>query len=385
MTAEDAARLRAALALARRGLGATWPNPSVGCVIGRDGRVLGRGWTQPSGRPHAEQVALAQARARWGAEALRGATAWVTLEPCAHYGRTPPCAEALSEAGVARVVAAIEDPDPRVRGAGFALLRSGGVAVEVGAMAAEARTLNAGFLTRVKRARPLLTLKIAATLDGRIATATGESRWITGPEARARVHLMRAEADAVMVGAATARSDDPTLDVRLPGMGRRGPVRIVVDGALGLNPGSRLAQSARDLPVWLLHAAATDPGRAAALDALGVERMATAGAPGALDLCDALSALGARGLTRVLCEGGGRLAAALLRADLVDEIAWFSAGAVIGADGAAAVGPLGLGALAEAPRFARARTETLGPDVLTLWRRDRPAGGTGLACGCASH
>ncbi len=366
-TQEDADRMRATLALARRGLGSTWPNPTVGCVIAKDGVVLGRGVTQPGGRPHAEQVALEQARARWGAETLRGATAWVSLEPCAHHGRTPPCADALAAAGVARVVSTIEDPDPRVSGRGFAALRAAGVTVETGVLASEARALNAGFLSRIERGRPWLILKLAASLDGRIATAGGESRWITGPEARARVHLMRAQSDAVLIGAGTARADDPTLDVRLAGLAGRKPVRVVADGGLSLPPASRLARGARDAPLWLLHRDDADVARFAND---GAELIATrALGDGALDLCDALARLSARGIGRVLCEGGGRLAASLLRAGLVDEIAWFGAGATIGAEGAASIGDLELARLADAPRFRLSGVETLGADVLGTWRR----------------
>jgi diaminohydroxyphosphoribosylaminopyrimidine deaminase/5-amino-6-(5-phosphoribosylamino)uracil reductase len=361
--------MAAALGLARRGLGAVWPNPSVGCVIARDGRVLGRGFTQPGGRPHAEQVALAEARRRWGAAALEGATAWVSLEPCAHHGRTPPCAGALAEAGVARVVSTVPDPDPRVNGRGFAALRAAGVAVETGVLAAEARALNAGFLSRIERGRPWVTLKLAASLDGRIAMSTGESRWITGPEARARVHLMRAETDAILIGAGAARADDPALDVRLPGLGHRRPVRVVADGGLGLPLLSRLARTAREAPLWLICRAAADPARRAALESMGAETLATpTDAHGEIDLGAALAALAARGITRVLCEGGGRIAAALLRDGLVDELHWFSAGLAIGAEGAPAVARTGLAALAEAPRFRLVAVETLGADVLGIWR-----------------
>ncbi len=367
---EDVARMRAALDLARRGLGTTWPNPSVGCVIARDGVVLGRGATRPGGRPHAEQEALAQARARFGAQALQGATAWVSLEPCAHHGRTPPCADALAHAGIARVVSTFEDPDPRVQGRGFAALRAAGLRVDVGVLAEEARALNAGFLTRLAQGRPFVTLKLAASLDGRIAHETGESRWITGPQARARVHLMRARADAVLIGAGAARADDPMLDVRLPGLEARRPVRVVADGGLSLSLMSRLARSAGAAPLWLLHRRGAERARREALDALGVRLIETrATASGEVDLGAALSALGAEGVTRLLCEGGGRIAAALLRADLVDEIAWFTAGAAIGAEGAPAVAHMALPDLAAAPRFGLQGVETLGGDVLSLWAR----------------
>jgi diaminohydroxyphosphoribosylaminopyrimidine deaminase/5-amino-6-(5-phosphoribosylamino)uracil reductase len=364
----DHARMRVALSLARRGLGSTWPNPSVGCVIGREGRVLGRGFTQPGGRPHAEQVALAEARARWGEDALRGATAWVTLEPCAHHGRTPPCAGALAGAGVARVVSTFEDPDPRVRGRGFAALRAAGVRVDAGVMADAARAVNAGFLSRIERGRPHVTLKLAATLDGRIATAAGESRWITGPLSRARVHLMRAEADAVLIGAGTARDDDPALDVRLPGLEGRAPLRVVADASLSLSLLSRLARTARERPLWLLCRRGADPARAAAMARAGAELIETDTTPaGEIDMADALARLGARGLTRVLCEGGGRVAASLLRAGLADEIAWFSAGLALGADGTPAVGRLAAPRLADAPRLRLIDAETLGEDVLSRW------------------
>jgi diaminohydroxyphosphoribosylaminopyrimidine deaminase/5-amino-6-(5-phosphoribosylamino)uracil reductase len=369
MTAEDPHRMAVALALARRGLGETWPNPSVGCVIARDGRVLGRGWTQPSGRPHAEQVALEQSRDRWGAESLRGATAWVSLEPCAHHGRTPPCADALASAGVIRVVAPLADPDPRVDGRGFAALRAAGVRVDLGLMEVEARALNAGFLSRLERGRPLVTLKMAASLDGRIAVASGESRWITGPAARARVHLMRAEADAILIGAGTARADDPTLDVRLPKLARGGPVRVVVDGRLSIPTDGRLAVSAGVQPLWIVHGPAASPERAAAFASLGATTIEAPMGAGGLDLSAALRSLAARGLTRLLVEGGGAIAASLLRGDLVDEIVWFVAGAAIGSDGAPSVAALGLERLADAPRFALAEVERVGGDVLTRWRR----------------
>jgi diaminohydroxyphosphoribosylaminopyrimidine deaminase/5-amino-6-(5-phosphoribosylamino)uracil reductase len=379
---EDVAAMQAALGLARRGLGRTWPNPAVGCVIRRDGVILGRGWTQPGGRPHAEQVALAQARDRWGAEALRGAEAFVTLEPCAHQGKTPPCADALAEAGLARVVAPFADPDPRVNGRGFARLRDAGARIDVGLLEAEARAVNAGFLSRLSLGRPFLTLKMAATLDGRIATEQGESRWITGPQARARVHLMRAQSDAVIIGAATATTDDPMLDVRLDGLTHRSPVRIVADGRLTLDPASRLVRSAAVRPLWILHGMAADPTRAAALTAAGADLIAVGGGQDAgLNLAEALQVLGTRGLTRLLCEGGGRLAASILRARLADEVCWFTAGAAIGVEGAPSIAAMNLVRLADAPRLRLVETELLGNDVLTVWRHERIAA---LAAGDAS-
>ena len=368
--AADARWMRMALSLAARSLGRVAPNPAVGAVLVRDGRVLGRGATADGGRPHAEAVALEQARARYGQQALSGATAYVTLEPCAHHGQTPPCAEALAAAGIARLVCPLEDPDDRVSGRGFAALAAAGVAVETGLMAPQARRLNAGFLSVVECGRPRLTLKLAATLDGRIATATGESRWITGAPARARVHLMRAGADAVMIGAGTARADDPMLDVR--GLGPRvaQPVRVVADGGLSLPLTGRLAASARQIPVRVLHRPGAPAGRRAALKDLGVETVEVAPRDGGrLDMADALRRLAEGGITRLLCEGGGKLAAALLAGGLVDEIALFTAGRVIGGDGVPGVGAFGLDRLAEAPGFELESVEPIGADVLSLWRR----------------
>jgi len=352
-----------ALGLARRGLGRVWPNPAVGCVLVQGSRIVGRGFTRPGGRPHAETVALAVA-----GPAARGATAYVTLEPCAHHGATPPCAAALVAAGVARVVTALEDPDPRVKGQGHAMLRAAGVAVTEGVLAAEARALQRGFLCRVTAGRPMVTLKLAASLDGRIATAAGESRWITGPEARARVHAMRAAHDAVMVGAGTARADDPMLTVRGLGFAHR-PVRVVAARTLDLDPGGALGRSAREVPLWLLHGPAAPAARSAWTDR-GARLIEVEEAGGALDPAAILAALGAAGLTRVFCEGGGRFAAALLKAGLVDEIALFTAGLALGADARPALGALGLGALAAAPRFRLAGVERVGADTLGLWTRD---------------
>jgi len=359
----DTRWMRAALALARRGLGRTWPNPAVGCVIVRDGRVLARAATARGGRPHAEAAALA------AVGDARGATVYVTLEPCAHHGQTPPCTDALIAAGVARVVCPLQDPDPRVSGRGFAALRDAGVAVEVGCMADEARRLNAGFFSRIERGRPDVTLKLATTLDGRIATRTGESRWITGPLTRRRVHLMRAEADAVMIGAGTARTDNPMLDVRGIGLADRAPVRVVADGALSLPLAGRLARSAASPPLWILHRSDADPERKRALADAGASMIEIESRGGVLLMEAALRALAERGVTRLLVEGGGRLAASLLAAGLVDRLALFTAGKTVGNDGAPAVQAFGLTELAEAPVFALDRIDALDGDVLALWSR----------------
>lgn len=357
----DADHMAHALRLAARGLGNVWPNPAVGCVIVRDGLIVGRGWTQPGGRPHAEVRALQQAGAL-----AEGATAYVTLEPCAHHGHTPPCAEALIAAKVARVVTALTDPDPRVSGKGHAMLRAVGISVSEGVLTDQATHLNAGFLKRVVKGLPFVTLKLATTLDGRIATASGESRWITGPMARRMVHALRMTHDAVMVGSGTALADDPDLSVRDLGATRQ-PVRILFDRQLRHRPESRLGRTARQSPVWLVHGPDAPCPKHEAWTATGATLVEAPLAGDHLDLAAALAALAAKGLTRILCEGGGTLAAALVRAGLVDDLAQFTAGMLIGAEGRPALGPLGLGTLADAPRFALRETRILGPDTCTLW------------------
>jgi diaminohydroxyphosphoribosylaminopyrimidine deaminase/5-amino-6-(5-phosphoribosylamino)uracil reductase len=355
--------MRAACGLARRGLGNAWPNPAVGCVLVNEGRVVGRGWTQPGGRPHAETEALFRAGPR-----ARGATAYVSLEPCSHRGETPPCAEALIEAGIRRVVAAIEDPDPRVCGGGIQRLRAAGIAVEIGLCADAAAEINAGFFSRVRRGRPLVTVKLATTLDGRIAVPSGESRWITEAPARARAHLLRARHDAVMVGIGTVLADDPELTCRLNGLGAPPPVRIVVDRQLRIPPTARLLAAAGAAPIWLLAGGSADPIRRRAIEESGASVIEVAEAGDGIDLAAALAALGARGITRLLVEGGARLAAGLLTARLVDRLAWFHAPRLIGGDGIAAIAALGVTALAEAPDFERLSTETVGADLLTTLR-----------------
>jgi diaminohydroxyphosphoribosylaminopyrimidine deaminase/5-amino-6-(5-phosphoribosylamino)uracil reductase len=365
---EDLAWMRAALALAQRGLGNVWPNPAVGCVIVRDGVAVGRGWTQPGGRPHAETEALARAGA-----AARGATVYVSLEPCCHWGRTPPCTDALIAAGIARAVIATRDPDPRVNGEGVARLRAAGIAVTEGVAEAEAAELNAGFIARIRSGRPLVTLKLAATLDGRIATASGESRWITGEAARRAAHLLRASHDAVLVGAGTAATDDPALTVRLPGVvpaARPGPVRVVADGRLRLPLTSVLVATARQTPTWILTLPGNDRARIGAFADAGCTVMEVrADATGQPDLAEGLRALGSRGITRVLAEGGGTLAAALLGAGLVDRLAWFAAPGLIGSDGAPAVGALALAGLDAMPRFRRTGITPVGEDLLLTFTR----------------
>ena len=359
----------AALRLARRGLGAVWPNPAVGCVLvgGADGGVVvGRGWTQPGGRPHAETQALERAGA-----AARGATAYVTLEPCDHQGETPPCSEALADAGIGRAVVAIEDPDPRVAGGGIRRLENAGIPVTLGVASDEARELNAGYLMRLTSGRPLVTLKTATTLDGRIATSGGESRWITGDEARAHAHLLRAEHDAVLVGSGTALADDPRLTCRLPGLEERSPIRVILDARLRLPLGAQVVESARRTPTWLVTGEDGEQERHKPYRDKGVTVIeAPAGNPDGLDLRWTLEALAARGLTRILVEGGGRLAGALLLLDLVDRLAWFRAPGMMGDDGVPMAAGLGVKALSRIPRFVRTEILELGTDVVETYRRE---------------
>jgi diaminohydroxyphosphoribosylaminopyrimidine deaminase/5-amino-6-(5-phosphoribosylamino)uracil reductase len=342
-----------------------WPNPSVGCVIVRDGLVVGRGWTRPGGRPHGETEALRRAGPK-----ARGATAYVALEPCSHYGKTPPCADALVDAGIARVVVALEDPDPRVAGRGMACLRDAGVEAAMGLHADQAQAVNAGFFMRVSAGRPLFTLKTATTLDGRIATAAGESQWITGEAARQRGHLLRASHDAIMVGIGTVLADDPSLVCRLPGLGERSPVRVVVDRHLQLPSASRLAATATTHPTWVLTLAGGDTKRRDELSGLGVRLIDVADDDGGLvDLNAAAAALGDAGLTRVLVEGGARLSASMVRRGLADRLTWFRNARLIGGDGLPAMASLGVEALGDAPAWRRLSISLAGDDVMETYER----------------
>ena len=352
-----------ALSLGRRGQGQCWPNPSVGCVIVRNGRIVGRGWTQPGGHPHAETESLAQA-----GSAATGATAYVSLEPCAHFGRTPPCSQALIDAGIARVVCAIEDSDPRVAGQGLDMLRTAGIEVQTGVLAYEAERDHAGFLLKTEQGRPFVTLKLASSFDGRIATGSGHSKWITGPEARRAVHAMRARHDAVMVGAGTARADDPSLTVRDLGIAQQ-PVRVVVSRHLDLPLMGQLARTVTEIPVWLCHGPNPDSERSRAWDGLGARLIPCSLQGHHVDAADLVQQLGQAGLTRVFCEGGSTLATSLLKGDLVDELVGFTAGLTIGAEGLPSVGALGHDELQAAPRFDLIETQVLGRDILHRWSR----------------
>ncbi len=361
----DAREMRGALALAKRGLGRVWPNPAVGCVLVRDGHVVGRGWTQPGGRPHAETEALKRA-----GDLARGASAYVTLEPCDHEGETGPCSRALIQAGIARAVVAIEDPDQRVAGRGIARLREAGIDVTTGTCRAEAAALNRGFFLRVAEGRPLITLKLATSLDGRIATASGDSKWITGEQARATAHCLRASHDAVLVGSATALADDPALTCRLPGMEAWSPVRAIADGRLRLPTSAEVVLTAHNVPTWVVTGREADSARLRALAAAGVQVIEVdADASGRPEVRAIAGALADRGLTRVLLEGGGELAAAFLGAGLIDRVAWFHAPRIIGAEGLPAVAGLPGGVLSEAPAFLLADVSAVGGDVFATYAK----------------
>ena len=357
-----------ALALGRRGLGRAWPNPAVGAVLVRPSAagpvVVGRGWTQPGGRPHAEAEALART-----GEQARGATLYVTLEPCSHAGRGPPCADAVIASGVAHVVSALEDPNPRVAGDGHARLRASGITVEVGVGAAAARRAHAGHIRHIRDRRPNVMLKLAVSADGKAGLAGRRPAAITGEPARDRVHLMRAMSDAILVGVGTVLADDPLLTCRLPGLAGRSPVRIVLDGALRLPLDSRLVQSAREVPVWVI-AASAPADRADALEGRGVTVLrGEASEPGRLDLAATLRLIAERGITRLMVEGGPTIAAALIAADLVDEAALLRSDRVIGADGVEALAGLPLEALAGSPRLKSLGIEPVGADRLELFER----------------
>lgn len=352
-----------ALSLGRRGLGRVWPNPAVGCILVKDGQIVGRGWTQDGGRPHAEVVALAQA-----GTAARGTTAYVTLEPCSHHGKTPPCSQALIDAGIAQVVCAIQDSDPRVSGRGFGMLRGAGISVDVGVLADQAAYDLAGFFLKTEHNRPLVTLKLATSFDGRIATENGDSQWITGPIARRAVHMHRARHDAVLVGAGTVRQDDPSLTVRNLGVDHQ-PIRVIASRLLDVPLTGKLAATARKTPVWLCHDPAADPMLIEAWTGLGATLLPVPSKAGRLDMAALMNALADQGLTRVYCEGGGTLAASLLRANLVDRLIHFTAGAAIGAEGLPSLGPLGLLTLSKGTRFSLKHQRNIDGDVLSEWTR----------------
>jgi diaminohydroxyphosphoribosylaminopyrimidine deaminase / 5-amino-6-(5-phosphoribosylamino)uracil reductase len=360
----DARFMALALALGRRGLGRTWPNPAVGAVIVKDGVIIGRGWTQPGGRPHAEVEALRRA-----GDASRGATLYVTLEPCSHHGKTPPCADAVIAAGISRVVSALEDPNPAVAGAGHKRLRAAGIDVDVGIGADEARRDHAGHIRRIRDGRPHIILKLAISADGKAGAAGRKPLAITGEEVRQHVHLLRAQSDAIMIGIGTALADDPMLTCRLPGMAALSPVRVVLDSALRLPPDSRLVQSARDVPLWIF--AGTQASQTAERELLsrGAEVWRVGEQDGRLDLSAITKGLAARGVTRLMVEGGPTLATALLTADLIDDAVLFTSQRIVGSGGIDALEGLPLTALTHSGPLQCVDSEAVGADRREAYER----------------
>jgi diaminohydroxyphosphoribosylaminopyrimidine deaminase/5-amino-6-(5-phosphoribosylamino)uracil reductase len=365
-TAQDERFMRLAIALGERNLGLTWPNPSVGSVIvdesGDAPIILAQGTTQPGGRPHAERVALAAA-----GERARGATLYVSLEPCSHHGKTPPCAEGVVEAGIKRVVSAIEDPDSRVAGHGHNLLRASGIEVVTGCLEPLARRAHRGHITRVTKGRPAVTVKLARTTEGFAGSRQGPRLMITGEIANRKVHLMRAHADAIMVGVGTVLADNPLLNVRLPGLESRSPIRIVIDSHLRTPPSARIVQGARDIPTWIVTTVDAPIAAEKVLVAQGVEVLRVASdAAGRVLLPETLALLGARGLTRVFCEGGPDLADALAQADLLDELILVTGRS---ARGQGDVPALGLALQDRMDALNLYADEQVGSDLFMFWER----------------
>jgi diaminohydroxyphosphoribosylaminopyrimidine deaminase / 5-amino-6-(5-phosphoribosylamino)uracil reductase len=365
---EDQRFMALALALGRRGLGNAWPNPAVGAVLVREEPggpvVVGRGWTQPGGRPHAEAEAIARAGA-----AAKGATLYVTLEPCSHHGKTPPCADAIIAAGITRVVSALEDPNPDVAGKGHARLRAHGIKVDIGVGAAEAARAHAGHISRIRLGRPHITLKLAISADAKVALAGRRPIAITGARARDFVHRMRAQNDAILVGIGTVLSDDPQLTCRLPGMERLSPVRVVLDTRLRLPPGSALVRTAQTVPTWVVVGPGADRVTEKAAQAHGVKVFRVAAHAGRLDLAAAMHLLADQGITRLMVEGGPTIATALIAEDLVDTAVLLRSRHMIGADGIAALDGLPLTALTQSPHLTTHAIETVGDDVVETFER----------------
>jgi diaminohydroxyphosphoribosylaminopyrimidine deaminase / 5-amino-6-(5-phosphoribosylamino)uracil reductase len=363
---QDERFMRLAIALGERNLGLTWPNPSVGSIVvdesGDAPVILSQGATQAGGRPHAERVALAAAGAR-----AKGATLYVSLEPCSHHGRTAPCADAVVEAGVTRVVSALEDPDSRVAGLGHARLREAGIDVTVGCLDKDARRAHIGHITRVTKGRPAVTVKLARSTEGFAGSRQGPRLKLTGEIANAKVHLMRAHADAIMVGVGTALADDPLLNVRLPGLEARSPIRIVVDSKLRTPPTTRVVAGARDIPTWIVTTVAAPVEAEKALTAHGAEVLRVApDESGRVLLPEALQLLGARGITRVFCEGGPELADALAEGDLVDELVLVTGRS---ARGQGDVPALGLSLQDRMDLLDCWAEDRIGPDLFMFWER----------------
>jgi diaminohydroxyphosphoribosylaminopyrimidine deaminase / 5-amino-6-(5-phosphoribosylamino)uracil reductase len=364
--AADERFMALALALGRRGLGLTYPNPAVGAVIVKDGVILARGWTQEGGRPHAEIEALRRAK-KEAQNALAGATLYVTLEPCSHQGKTPPCADAIIKAGIARVVSALEDPNPEVAGRGHERLRAKGIAVEVGLGAEEARRAHAGHILRITESRPHVLLKLAISADGKVALAGRKPVAITGVAAQARVFQMRAMRDAIMIGIGTVLSDNPQLTCRLPGMEARSPVRVVLDAQLRIPLATAVVATARETPTWVIAARKASKLAAQILEQKGCKVFRVDDENGKLDLDAVLKTLADQGITRLMVEGGPTLAASFVAADRVDEAALIYSEKLIGEDGIAPLEGMPLDVLTS--RLHVAGSEQVGADTLETFER----------------
>jgi diaminohydroxyphosphoribosylaminopyrimidine deaminase / 5-amino-6-(5-phosphoribosylamino)uracil reductase len=361
----DARFMALALALGRRGLGRTWPNPAVGAVVVKDGAILGRGWTQPGGRPHAETEALRRA-----GRAARGATMYVTLEPCSHHGKTPPCAEAIAKAGIARVVSALDDPNPEVAGRGYAMLRERGIAVDTGLGGEQAARDHAGHVRRMREGRPNVLLKLAVSSDGKAGLAGRKPVGITGEASRIQVHRLRAESDAILVGIGTVLSDDPHLTCRLPGMFDRSPVRVVLDARLRIPVATSVIGTSGETPTWVVAGPKAPAMAEEVLRAKGVEVIRVVEASeGRLDLSVVLKSLAARGITRLMVEGGPTVAAAFVQAGLVDEAALFRSPNELGPGSIDALEGLPLTALTQASWLTPVASEAVGEDTVEFYER----------------
>lgn len=362
---DDKKYMKRALALAEDGLGQVFPNPSVGCVLVKDGKIIAETRTAKSGKPHAEFIALQDV-----GEQARGATAYVTLEPCAHEGKTPSCARKLAEYGIQRAVVACIDPDPRMNGKGLQIMRDLGIQVDLGLMEKEAKELNKGFFLATEQNRPMVTLKIATTLDGKIATSNGESKWITGEQARKQAHKERSFHDAVLVGIGTVEKDDPMLNVRLRTK-RRQPVRVVLDSDLKITLNSKLVQSAKDIPLWVITAknAHNDNDHKNALEAQGVTVLNVSRDQNGLNIRDVLELLSDKGITRLMVEGGRGVMTSFLQSGLYDRLAWFRAPSILGEEGLSGIGPMGITALSGKVNLVRKKARILGPDLLEIYER----------------
>lgn len=359
MTSEiDTHYMRIALAMACRGFGRCAPNPSVGCVLVKGGRILAKACTADGGRPHAEALALEKAGAL-----AKGATAYVTLEPCAHHGKTPPCAESLVQAGIAHVVIGCVDPDPRVSGAGVKILEDAGVSVSQGVCEAEALEVHSGFFLRLSDARPLVALKVATTSDGKVATESGESKWITGGLARAKTHQLRSQYDAILCGVGTVLADDPSLTTRIEGHVHR-PVRVILDSYLKTSLDAQVIGTAAAVPTWIFYEDDRE-GRAAAFEDAGVTLFQTK----ERSIVEVLRVLASEGITRLFVEGGAQIHGQFLSEGLVDELYWFRAPKILGGGAMESFSGFSTESLSDAFALRRMKTISLGEDMLEIYKR----------------